>query len=665
MFVFQPVPTPEGSTAPPTTKQAKVSILQRINMSAVKGIKLDPPAALQRLTKLEQAVDVTVAKLLSYVTNTWRDPTLLRANIADIRDIAGKAKVVLRLLTEFGLSTLVNSQKLGQQELTGMISRAIEPLLETYYSLKITLQRLDDTDWKGPLGERKDKEHDDLDMIMAYMTGVPQDSKKLATVIRTAATALYKLPKEPLAPPPEEKGEQTTPIAQPQPTVDRTTKTDNANSDEKKVTSRIERFKPVAMEAESAEVNSTSMMVGLIKACVDANIKPGEGPKFSPETVRRLCGLSSNSSSSLKDMQRNGTSNGVVSPKLPPRRSDSITNDSAPRPPTRQDSSERVHHVRQKSIERFAPDGEAAPPKTKVPPNPPPKPKLDRKPTIRKSYKYRGKEDSEESSERPVKYRARLPGIDSPKEKRKCNSDPTDIERIAEDGNNNNKDKRVSDSIETTVPGNTIVSRSFASSPSHSSDSALPISPTGQRSVTPLSPRLKEFQGNPKPDIKIQRSKSFTRTKPPAAKTPFGENGMNNFILSFSDQELLEFYKYEIDAQLFVLNEAMKSLFASIDENRPPKVFVSNSKFIVLSAHKFIYIGETLKNKISHDKLGSEITVVTTKLSDCAKKLVHCTKLAALQYSAVSPMREMATAASAVSEAAIELHRVVKLKTNS
>lgn len=658
-------------------------------MSAVKGIKVGPPAALQRLTKLEQAVDVTVTKLLSFVTNTWRDPTLLRANVADIRDIAGKAKTVLRLLTEFGLSTLVNSRNLGQQELTAMLSRAIEPLLETYYSLKLTLQRLDDTDWKAPLSERKDKEHDDLDMIMAYMQGVPQDSKKLATVIRTAATSLYRLPKEPLEPPREQKEEQPTrpkeslpqeitshrltkenltkqkeeqitSSEEPPPPVDRSTKTDEHPMEEKnstKVSSKIERFKPVSMEAECSDVNSATMLVGLIKASVDANIKPGDGPKFSPETVRRLCQLSSNSSSSLKDEGE--------TPMLPPRISESVTKDSyVPKPPTRQDSGERVHHVRQKSLERFAPDGEATP-KGKVPPTPPPKPKLDRKPTIRKSYKHRGKEDNEAATQRPVKFRERLPVSDSPKEKRKCNSDPTDIERIAEDGNNNRRDKRVSDGLGTTLPGETIVSRSIGFSPSHSSDSALPSSPTGQRTVTPLSPRLKEFQGNPKPDIRIRRSKSFTRTKPPTPKPPFGENGMSNFILSFDDKELLEFYKYEIDAQLFVLNEAMKSLFAAIDENKPPKVFVSNSKFVVLSAHKFIYIGETIQSKISHDKLGNDITAVTSKLSECAKRLVQCTKLAALQYSAVSPMREMASAASAVSEAAIELHKVVKLKTNS
>ena len=637
-------------------------------MSAVKGIKLDPPGALQRLTKLEQAVDVTVNKLLSFVTANWRDVTLLRPKLADLRDVTGKAKVVLRLLTEFGLSSLVNAQKTGNPELTGKLSRTIEPLLETYYSLKLTLQRLDDGDWRTPL-ERMENKEDDLDSIMTYIRSVPDDSKKLASVIRMAATALYKLPKDPLPLPADTK---EAPIQAP-----RTDSLENANNNAngknenktaEEVVAKLEKFKAVSMEAESSDVNSTTMMVGLIKACVDANIKPSDKPKFSPETVRRLCKID-NQGSSLQDTNDSKQENQKgeeVTPKLPPRKP---SNSKAPRPPVRQDSTEKIKHVRQKSLERFAPEGEAKP-KDKVPPNPPPKPKLDRKPTMRKSYKTKVKEENDREVSKPVKFREHKLfqiGAESPKGKRKCNSDPTELERSAESENlpvnNTQKGNRVSDSIETTVPGSPVGSRSpLAAS---RSDSALPSSATGQTTVSPLSPRVKEYSQHLKPDSQIQRSQSFSRTKPPPPKAPFGENGMNQFILSFSDQELLEFYKYEIDAQLFVLNEAMKTLFSSIEESKPPKIFVSNSKFVVLSAHKFIYIGETLQSKISHDKLGSDITRVTTKLAECVKTLVQSTKVAALQYSAISPMREMASAAAAVSDAAIELHKVVKYKVAS
>ncbi|XP_031558767.1 breast cancer anti-estrogen resistance protein 1-like isoform X2 [Actinia tenebrosa] len=661
----QPTQVP-GESATPPAKQTKISILQRINMSAVKGIKLDPPAALQRLTKLEQAVDVTVNKLLSFVTTTWRDVTLLRSKVADIRDVTGKAKVVLRLLTEFGLSTLVNAQKTGNPELTGKLSRAIEPLLETYYSLKLTLQRLDDGGWRAPL-ERTDNKEDDLDLIMVYIRSVPENSKKLASVIRMAATILYKLPKDPLPPPAETK--QKAPVQAPRTDSLEDTGRNTNDKTAEEVVAKIEKFKPVAMEAESSEVNSTTMMVGLIKACVDTNIKPSDKPKLSPETVRRLCGIDNQGSPlrNLNDAKQKDRMEEEVTPKLPPRKP---SNTQPPKPPMRQDSTERIRFVRQQSLERFAPEGESKP-KEKVPPNPPPKPKLDRKPTMRKSYKNRVKEAKEGEVPNPVKFREHKLfqiGAESPKGKRKCNSDPTELERNTESENHNNnndtqKGNRVSDSIETTVPGSPVGSKPpLAAS---RSDLALPNSASGQTSVCPLSSRVEEYSQHLKPDTQIQRSQSFSRTKPPPAKVAFGENGMSQFILSFSDQELLEFYKYEIDAQLFVLNEAMKTLFSSIEDNKPPKIFVSNSKFVVLSAHKFIYIGETLQSKISHDKLSSDITRVTMKLAECVKSLVHSTKVAALQYSAISPMREMATTAAAISEAAIELHKIVKYEVES
>ena len=136
-------------------------------MNAVKGLKLNIPDALQRLTKLEQAVNGAVNKLLSFVTVTWRNPEVLKPHLADIRDIAGKAKVALRLLTEFALSSLVNARNLpNHQELSGKLSRAVEPLLETYYSVKLALQRLDENGWSVALEKSEAEKKHAYEMLM-------------------------------------------------------------------------------------------------------------------------------------------------------------------------------------------------------------------------------------------------------------------------------------------------------------------------------------------------------------------------------------------------------------------------------------------------------------------------------------------------------------------
>ncbi|XP_032222528.2 enhancer of filamentation 1 isoform X2 [Nematostella vectensis] len=669
----QHVQVSEIETAP-VEKKTTASILQRINMDAVKGLKLDSAGALQRLSKLEQAVDVTVTKLLSHVTSKWRDPVLLRTKISDIRDIAGKGKVALRLLTEFGLSTLANARSLENQELSGKLSRAIEPLLETYYSLKLALQRLDDTEWKSPL-ERPNDGHDDLDLIMVYIRSVPEDSQKLVAIVRTTATVLFSRPSKPVVLLPAKENRDATPTkvitdvkavnssenkekkqqAAPPPTKPKPNREikaaengepkpseNDAKREEKdvpisnvkvaEVVAKAEKFGLSSEKLESdPNESSASVLSGDNKEDVEHNVKPSEVfKKFGSPQKEKPQGAK----------PANGETDGV--PNLPPRRP-SIPTKNAPAPPQRRDSGGRLQHVRQKSLERFVPEVDPSQ-VVNAPPNPPPKPKLDRHKTMRKSYKYPLRHDK-------VALRDTPPGSPTTP-KRKCNSDPTDLD-IAE--LEEMKEKRSSDSLDEKHQEGSL---SEKMNTVHVSDSDLPSGLSRQTEVSPLSPKVDPSNGL-RPTV--QRSKSFSRTKIERVTTTMGqESGFGEFMLSFSDKELLEFYKYEIDAQLFVLNEAMRGLFNSVESGQPPKTFVSNSKFVVLSAHKFIYIGDTLHRKIHHDKLGIDITSATTRLSECVKTLVHATKMAALQYPATNPMRELTGAAVQVSDASIALHKVVK-----
>ena len=241
-------------------------------MSAVKEFKLDPSAALQRLTKLEQAVNVTINKLLSFVTSSWRNPSVLKPQLADIRDIAGKAKVALRLLTEFGLSSLVNARNLPSQELSGMLSRAIEPLLETYYSVKLALQRLDEQDWRVALDKANDM-HDDLDLIMVHIRPVPENTQKLAAVIRTAAATLYT------------KKNKEGPALQ---------KSRSSHKVEEYKTCKAKQNESEEEPGHSENEESVKLIKAAVKDAVDTNFKlRSNDGKWSPSTVRRACGMDS------------------------------------------------------------------------------------------------------------------------------------------------------------------------------------------------------------------------------------------------------------------------------------------------------------------------------------------------------------------------------------
>ena len=581
-------------------------------MAAVKGIKLDSQSALQRLTKLQQAVDTAVTKLLSYVKNDWRNPKNLRYQIADIRDITGKVKVALRLLTEFGLSTLVNAQQLPTPEMSGRVSRTIEPLLETYYSVKLALQKLDDQDWKAPL-DRPESTHDDLDLIMVYIRSVPENSAKLGMVMRYGAPMLYG-PAKAKATATQVAVSSSSSSSTHVPQVQKSQSEQcpsPASVRREEMRAKIEKFGAAAMKADSQPLTTTLQIAGQIKNGSNPNaLSPtnGNGGRLSPTTVRRLCDLDP--------------------PKLPRK-------DSAPEcvmqgngvgplpawPPVRRDSKETMVW-RKNSIEEAS----------KGPP--PPKPRLDRQPTVRKRYDLARTQDQTDAGVGRKDHKAdeNKATMQSPKTHRKCNSDPIGFNELHQGHDTSSTPQRTSDSFDDgTVLDKGLPSKKVLV---HISDTDLP-------------------QGPKSPTV---------RPKPLGPDhTPMRSLEMDNgFLLSLSDRELLEFYKYEIDAQLFVLNEAMKNFFSCLEEKQPPKVFVSSSKFVVLSAHKFVFIGDTLHKKMKQSAVRTVIAEVTNKLSGATKQLVGATKCAALQFPAVNAMKDMSAAVANVLDIAVELHKVVK-----
>lgn len=617
----QPISLDQGQNVGggPTPKRTQVSILQRINMSAVKELKLDPSAALQRLAKLEQAVNVTANKLLSFVTTSWRNPNVLKPQLADIRDIAGKAKVALRLLTEFGLSSLVNARRLPSQELSGRLSRAIEPLLEAYYSVKLALQRLDDQDWRVPL-DKANNTHDDLDLIMVHIRPVPENSQNLAAIIRTAATTLYNAPV-------------------------RRSKEDQA------LTKSVEsKTKQEEIQEPSNEEIQLTLIKAVVKDAVDANFKPrSNGGKWSPTTVRRVCGMDTPRNSAGYD----GGYDENIAPNLPSRlqaSNDKIKDASSgdeskspPPPPQRKDSSEKCQHLRQKSIDKFPADTSG----------PPPKPKLDRKNTSRKSYKTPLFSDHNRDKGNIIRREQKATESEPTTPRRKCNSDPTQL--------HDHQNKEAEDRSIQSLDKNKVVTL-MKQTTVHVSDSDLPQSLRQSSDVQSSALQFEEKDNSGFAFVDLVDKPLQHR---PLSNFIKGDSASNGFMVSLNDRELLEFYKYEIDAQLFVLSEAIKGFFAVVDKNESPKVFVSNSKFIVLSAHKFVYIGDTLSKRIKHSDLRSQVMAVTNKLSNCIKILVSATKSAALQYPASNAMKEMSDAVVVVNNVAVELYQIVKKTTKA
>ncbi|XP_030059544.1 LOW QUALITY PROTEIN: breast cancer anti-estrogen resistance protein 1 [Microcaecilia unicolor] len=108
-----------------------------------------------------------------------------------------------------------------------------------------------------------------------------------------------------------------------------------------------------------------------------------------------------------------------------------------------------------------------------------------------------------------------------------------------------------------------------------------------------------------------------------------------------SDRQLLLFYLEQCEASVTTLNNAIDAFYSSISTNQPPKIFVAHSKFVILSAHKLVFIGDTLSRQAKAQDIRSKVTQYSNLLCEMLKGIVVTTKTAALQYPSPSAARDM------------------------
>ncbi|KAL3860262.1 hypothetical protein ACJMK2_010409 [Sinanodonta woodiana] len=126
-----------------------------------------------------------------------------------------------------------------------------------------------------------------------------------------------------------------------------------------------------------------------------------------------------------------------------------------------------------------------------------------------------------------------------------------------------------------------------------------------------------------------------------------------------NDKQVLVFYSEQMKTHSTLLNNAVDAFFTCIESNEPPKVFISNSKFVVVSAHKLVYICDSLYKNLAHDAIRNRINDSANHLCDCLKLTVTTTKTAALQYPSVPAMQDMVNSVTGVSHAAHQLKLII------
>ncbi|XP_066530664.1 enhancer of filamentation 1 isoform X2 [Hoplias malabaricus] len=107
------------------------------------------------------------------------------------------------------------------------------------------------------------------------------------------------------------------------------------------------------------------------------------------------------------------------------------------------------------------------------------------------------------------------------------------------------------------------------------------------------------------------------------------------------DRQLLGFYADQCEQHFVTLLNAVDAFFGCVAAGQPPRIFVAHAKFVILSAHKLVFIGDTLSRQASVPDVANRVMDSSNVLCDMLKTVVGSTKMAALHYPNTAAVQEM------------------------
>ena len=148
-------------------------------------------------------------------------------------------------------------------------------------------------------------------------------------------------------------------------------------------------------------------------------------------------------------------------------------------------------------------------------------------------------------------------------------------------------------------------------------------------------------------------SSSFILPSDPSKSPP------DNGPLDPNDRQVLTYYTDQINTHSTLLANAVDAFIGVVESNQPPNVFISHGKFVIVSAHKLVYIGDSIHRNLISNTISTRVMQCANTLCDYLKASVTATKTAALQYPSQPAVQEMVNKVIAVSRAAQDLKKVI------
>lgn len=135
------------------------------------------------------------------------------------------------------------------------------------------------------------------------------------------------------------------------------------------------------------------------------------------------------------------------------------------------------------------------------------------------------------------------------------------------------------------------------------------------------------------------------------------QNAMNdiNEALDPNDKSVLLYYTKQCVTHINYLTQAIDSFLKTVEHNQPPKFFLAYGKFVVLSAHNLVSIGDIVHRNVSKKNIKTRILSCADALSESLKTCVMKTKKAAQNFPSVVAVQEMVDSVVDISHLASDL----------
>lgn len=125
--------------------------------------------------------------------------------------------------------------------------------------------------------------------------------------------------------------------------------------------------------------------------------------------------------------------------------------------------------------------------------------------------------------------------------------------------------------------------------------------------------------------------------------------------LNANDKSLLVYYATQTVTHMGYLTQAIDAFLQTVERNQPPKFFLAYGKFVVLSAHNLVNIGDIVHRNVSMQDVKKRVLQCADSLSEALKTCVAKTKKAAQHFPSVTSVQEMVDSVVDISHSAYDL----------